>query len=186
MLAAKYSHVEVCAILMKFPEAGPAYLNQQDKNPLSMKTALHYAANYGQTSAAMFLLRIGASKLILDADGNHPGKTALVAGYFPTAQMILGYNPPPIDVTPVFNYLTGDNDKSALDVISGALGTVANTVSNMFGTLTGAVESAVGTKYSAKVVTKKKAVNDAVWDKTNDTKPSTGSADMVRPFTIEE
>ena len=100
--------------------------------------------------------------------------------------MILGYNTPPIDVTPVFSYLTKEDDQTALGLITNVLGAAASTVTQMFGKFSGAVESAVGTKYSAKVVTKKKAEHDTLWDKNNASKPNSNSTDLVRPFTVED
>lgn len=164
MLAAKFGFVEICARIMRHPDSGPTMLSEADRNPLSKKTALHYAANFGQTSCAMFLLRIGADKVCVDANGSHPGKLALDAGYFPTAQMILGFSKPPIDVTPVFAYLTDDKEATFSDLIASAaqgLAAGASKVFNMFSDIAG---SMIGSKDSSLAISKNAKKSKELWN----------------------
>jgi hypothetical protein len=203
MLAAKFGFVEICARIMRHPDSGPKVLSEPDKNPASRKTPLHYAANFGQTSCAMFLMRIGADKTILDANGCHPGKLALDSGYFPTAQMILGFTVPPIDVTPVFDYLTHEKDVTLSDMIANAAKDFAAGASKMFNAFSDMAGSLVGSKASSLEISKNQKKSKELWaqagDKTPEKSPAGGkrsaqvtpmgspeaSSDEVRPFELD-
>jgi ankyrin repeat protein len=163
MFAAKFGHVECLAILMKFKYSNMDYLNAPDKDKISLKTALHWAANYGQTSACNFLLRIGADKVIRDASGKHAGKLALVSGYFPTAQIILGYNKPPIDVTPVFSYLTGEEEVTVLNTFNKALSSVLNAGTAALEAISDGIGSFFGAKNSSAVIENKEKDVNVKW-----------------------
>ena len=178
MLAAKYGHIECMSVIMLSPEGGPRTLSMVDKDPTSGMTALHYAANYGQTHAAMFLLRIGADKVCQDVQGRHPGKLALDTGYFPTAQMILGYNAP-FDLNSMMN--------SALNVGAKLFGSLADGAMNLgiFGNKNNNKNS--NKNNSSDGLNKKSTNDDAIVSaKVSNIKSkisgSGGGGDNVRPF----
>lgn len=181
MLAAKYGHVDCLSILMGHPDGGPSYMNMVDGDPSSGKTALHYAANFGQTHACMFLLRIGADKIRTDKEGRHPGKLALDSGYFPTAQMILGFNSPPVDVKPVFAYLDPPVEETTLGAAAAALNSALSAGAKLLGAVADGAMSLFGSKSSSAGIQKKKdAMDDAFVSVKSAALQKT--TDDVRPF----
>lgn len=188
MLAAKFGFVEICARIMRHPDSGPKTLSEPDKSAASRRTPLHYAANYGQTSCAMFLMRIGADKTVLDANGCHPGKLALDSGYFPTAQMILGFTTAPIDVMPVFDYLTGEKEVTVSDVLANAAKGLAAGATKVFNVFSDIAGSMVGSKASSLAINRNEKKSKELWaqgagDKTPEKTPKKGkTSTQVTPM----
>lgn len=102
MFAAKYGNVKCIAELVK---TGKSLLLlsvcsysccvfqgiKLDEVNVYGRTALHYAAAFGQSRPAQFLLRVGASKKIRDKDGKLAAELATDNGFPSTAQLISAY-----------------------------------------------------------------------------------------------
>lgn len=98
MVAARFGAVTTLAALIM---AG-AQLSHGD---VDGNTALHYAAQYGQTHSALFLLRVGMSKTEKNKEGKLAAECAIELGFHSTAQAIMGYAKPLEKVAPVMEYL---------------------------------------------------------------------------------
>jgi ankyrin repeat protein len=59
--------------------------------PIEGRTPLHYAAFFGQTRSAMFLMRVGASAKLRDKEGKLAAELALQSKAFTTAQQISSF-----------------------------------------------------------------------------------------------
>lgn len=100
MYAAKYGHVYVMGEYLR--AGGLKVLSDHD---LDGRTPLHYCGMYGQTRAAMFLIRVGADKKIMDKNGASAGVLAAEAGFSGTAQEIFSFNRRPPRAGVVLDYL---------------------------------------------------------------------------------
>lgn len=106
MLGAKYGHVHAIGELLK----QGAVLNEV--NELGM-SALHSAAAFGQTRAALFLLRIGIDKKLRDCEGRTAAEVAFDGGYLATAQAISAFASPQRLVAAQLEYIVEQEKKKA-------------------------------------------------------------------------
>jgi len=97
MFAALYGYVDVMAVLLRH-DAG---IDIQDTAGC---TALHYAAQYGQTRACLFLLRVGASRTLRNKDSRTPAQVADSSDFKVTCQSIMTFAPQAFKADPMVLY----------------------------------------------------------------------------------
>eukprot|EP01038_Epipyxis_sp_PR26KG_P013517 gene13517-18135_t len=104
MIAAKYGYIECLELLMR---------NEADVNHKNSigHTALHIACKNGQTRIALFLLRVGANKKLMDNAGHRASKLAELSGYFVTAQAVSCFAMPTLDVPYQLEYVKEQIDR---------------------------------------------------------------------------
>eukprot|EP00981_Chlorochromonas_danica_P006890 scaffold1503_cov150-Ochromonas_danica.AAC.3 len=120
MLAAKYGYVTLIAELVQAgvnidrrveEVRGGGEGEEEVVVPGSGMTGLHYAAAFGQTRTALFLLRIGANKKIRDCQARTAAEVAALGNYLATAQAISAYAEPERAVGPQLDYLIEQEKK---------------------------------------------------------------------------
>lgn len=133
--ASIYGHVYVINELIKFG----VKVNVQDAE---QSTALHHACQSGHTRVALYLVRIGATKTIVNKKGYVAASLAAEYGNHATAQAILSANRPLHDTKPVLNWIRDKIDnpqqKSLVDSLKG-IGNMMGALGNMFGAGMGAL-----------------------------------------------
>lgn len=124
MIAAKFSFPECIILLIRYE----GDINKQNVSDTVFttisfsqvlgRTALHYAAQFGQSKISKFLLRLGAQKDVKDEvfiyslssphhlqDHLTPGELALACNYMATSQVINGFCSPQIPAKEPLNYI---------------------------------------------------------------------------------
>lgn len=105
LIAARYgATTTIAALVMKGA-------NMEDAD-LEGNNALHYAAQYGQTLTAQFLLRVGFPKNLKNNDGKLAAECAILCGFHSTAQAIMGFAKPIEKVGPVIEYLVEQQERN--------------------------------------------------------------------------
>lgn len=98
MVATKFAHIEMMALLV-----GQGV--QLDARDPQGRTALHHAALFGHTRASMFLLRVGADKLLRDEQGATPAQLAQEGSYLACAQSIAAFATPLLSAADQLHFL---------------------------------------------------------------------------------
>ena len=129
MYAAKFSYIYLLADMIR---SGVDMDFQNDRKA----TALHIAAFFGQTRASKFLLKLGASKNIIDEDGFFPADIANQHYHMATAQAIAAFAEITQDVTFQLKYVVEMQNKlnkkseMASNKVVSALGAASKQVFN--------------------------------------------------------
>ena len=135
MFAAKYGYVQVIAILLK----SQSLIDKQDNEG---NTALHHAAQYGQSRTCRFLLRVGSSRLIKNNNGEFAADIATKAGFLTCAHVIMTFAQGQFKAMPMIKYLesedfynTNDSSGTVTDVVATKLKHVGKLLGNTSGIL---------------------------------------------------
>jgi hypothetical protein len=110
-------------------------------------TGLHHACQNGHTRIALYLVRIGAEKKLVNANGYFPTSLAAEYGNHATAQVVLCANRPRHDSKPVLNWIRDRIDNPPQKSLGDTLKTVGNvigSIGNILGAGIGAIGSALG------------------------------------------
>jgi len=108
---------------------GPKYLEDTDDEG---RTPLHYAAMFGQTRVAKFLIKIGADKKKIDIYKMQPGQLAQEYGYEVTAQLILSFARMPPKTEDQLQYIINESNRIKDIPLQDTLNQAFNSLSNMF------------------------------------------------------
>lgn len=127
MYAVKYGHVYTVAEIIK--KAGPRFLEEPDEEG---RTPLHYAAMFGQTRVAKFLIKIGADKKKFDMYHMQPGQLAQEQGYEVTAQLILSFARMHPKTEDQLQYIIDENNRQKDKPIHMTINDAFSSLSNMF------------------------------------------------------
>ncbi|CAE7500004.1 HACE1 [Symbiodinium microadriaticum] len=130
MMASKYAFPECVAHLIKYDA-------KVDMRDYDGRTALHYAADSGQSKMCKFLLRLGADRDIEDNVGRTPAELAVENVSMTVAQTISGFAPKERSVSEPLFYLNKKLD--------------GNESGGLFGKLIGGIGNAIGGSFRALV-----------------------------------